>query len=389
MKKQTMFYEDENNWALLAEDIQVDEDLLSVLPLELQLLIADALGGRCDRAALALASPRLLGLAACLELTSYQGLEMSLAFHHVLGGAIDEQLLRRYASRSEATPEGCEWLAGAAAAAGVLVEIRVVVSGIVEQWFLVQPDSTDGALLRESRPGPRPEERECAVCHWYEGEEGAERLVRDELSGDGGVGHYEGERGAVRMVRIELPGGMVEHYEGGSDAERLVRCEHSGGGGVDHYEGERGAERLSRCKDPSRGVLRFEGERGAERLVRIDMLGGGAQHFEGGETMGAERWVLCELPGGEVGHFEGEVDAERLVRCEEHDGTVHYFEGDKGASCSDDVRERALLAYTITARITESEATWGAMTATDAAIQTSVQQLAATTRSLGGKEKVY
>ena len=43
-----MFYEDENK-----EDIQVDEDLLSVLPLELQLLIADALGGRCDRAALA------------------------------------------------------------------------------------------------------------------------------------------------------------------------------------------------------------------------------------------------------------------------------------------------------------------------------------------------
>ena len=61
-----------------------DEDLLSDLPLELQVLIADAVGERCDRAALALASPRLLGPAACRGLQSYQGLEMSLAFHHVL-----------------------------------------------------------------------------------------------------------------------------------------------------------------------------------------------------------------------------------------------------------------------------------------------------------------
>ena len=100
----------------------MSHDLLSALPQELQLLIAEAVGDRCDRAALALASPRLLGLSACRELPSYQGLEMSLAFHHVLGGPIDEQLLRSYASRSEATLEGCEWLAWLAgvAAAGLL-----------------------------------------------------------------------------------------------------------------------------------------------------------------------------------------------------------------------------------------------------------------------------
>ena len=55
----------------------MSHDLLSALPQELQLLIAEAVGDRCDRAALALASPRLLGLAACRELPSYQGLEMS------------------------------------------------------------------------------------------------------------------------------------------------------------------------------------------------------------------------------------------------------------------------------------------------------------------------
>jgi len=61
-----------------------DKDLLSDLPLELQVLIADAVDERCDRAALALASPRLLGPAACRGPQSYQGLEMSLAFHHML-----------------------------------------------------------------------------------------------------------------------------------------------------------------------------------------------------------------------------------------------------------------------------------------------------------------
>ena len=62
------------------EDFEADqgyEDLLSTLPLELQLHIANAVGERCDRAALALASLRLL--AACRELPSCQGLEMSLA----------------------------------------------------------------------------------------------------------------------------------------------------------------------------------------------------------------------------------------------------------------------------------------------------------------------
>ena len=82
-----------------------DEDLFSVLPLELQVYIADAVGERCDRAALALVSPRLLGLAACRELPSYQGLEMSLALHLVLGGAIDEPLLRKFALLKARTPD--------------------------------------------------------------------------------------------------------------------------------------------------------------------------------------------------------------------------------------------------------------------------------------------
>ena len=128
--------------------------MLSALPLELQLHIADAVGELQDRAALALASPRL-GLSACRELPSYQGPEMSLAFHLALGGAIDERLLRKFASHPEATPAGCKWLAGASAAAGPLrKELRVVVilghetpPCTQQRWYLMQPGSSVGALV--------------------------------------------------------------------------------------------------------------------------------------------------------------------------------------------------------------------------------------------------
>ena len=37
--------------------------------------------------------------------------------------------------------------------------------------------------------------------------------------------HYEGEKGAERIVRIELPNGQVELYEGEMGAERMVRAD--------------------------------------------------------------------------------------------------------------------------------------------------------------------
>ena len=376
----------------------MSHDLLSALPQELQLLIAEAVGDRCDRAALALASPRLLGLAACRELPSYQGLEMSLAFHHVLGGPIDEQSLRSYASRSEATLEGCEWLAWLAgvAAAGLLqsgtrpgrpgrdaplpipsLQIHVAVSGTVEKWFLLQPSSTFGALLRdvhlhvrtvhyEGEEGAermvRSENLPSGQVIHYEGEKGVERVVRRELPNDGQVLHYEGERGAERMVRCERTGGTVSHFEGEKGAEREVRSERPSGqvfhfedekgaerlvrsvlpsGQVLHYEGERGAARMVRCEQPCGQVLHYEGEKGAERWVRIVFPSGHAlyssqvSHYEG--KKGAERWVRSELPCGQVIHYEGEKGAERRVRIvfpsghALYSGQVSHYEGEKGA----------------------------------------------------------
>ena len=268
---------------LAAEPLPEHDDLLSALPLELQLHVANAVGERCDRAALALASPRLLGLAACRQLPSYQGLEMRLA--------IDEQLLRRYVRRSNATPEGCKRRAGVAglqiscsgrsrprwsrwsgepsrSAATARLQIRVIVSDTEQRWYLIRPkrwylidargvgcgieyevsDCTVGALLRHG--GPR-----AGTVRHYKGEEGAERLVRSEEP-DGKVGHFEGERGAERVVRVDgLPGGEVQHYEGEKGAERCVRVEQlPSNHGVFNLEGETGAERQVRHERPDGGV---------------------------------------------------------------------------------------------------------------------------------------
>ena len=206
--------------------------MLSALPLELQLHIADAVGELQDRAALALASPRL-GLSACRELPSYQGPEMSLAFHRALGGAIDERLLRKFASHPEATPAGCKWLAGASAAAGpwpgpapVRKELRVVVilgheghetpPCTQQRWYLMQPGSSVGALVAVRNGWPQH------TAYHYAGVEGAERLVRIEKAGVG-VWHIEGKKGAERVTRIELPNGEVRLICDGHKLPALTR----------------------------------------------------------------------------------------------------------------------------------------------------------------------
>ena len=282
--------------------------MLCAMPLELQLSIADAVDERCDRAALALASPRL-GLAACRQLPSYQGLEMSLAFYLVLGGAIDERLLRGYASRSEATPEGCKRLAAVAGlqisrsasgrrsgcrwncwfgvprtvpsrpATAPLHQIRVAVSDTGHRWYLMQSGSTVGALLR----------------HGVEPQAGRVQSLFEPRH-CGTVFHYEGEEGAERMVRVKVPGGLVMHYEGEQGAERVVRCEVSGT--ESHFEGEHGAERLVRAELSGNHF---------ELPVRI------VQHF----TREGKRGLLClELPYGGVIQFEeGEIDPTTTMRC--------------------------------------------------------------------------
>ena len=92
---------------------------------------------------------------------------------------------------------------------------------------------------------------------------------------------------------FELPVPLVMHYEGERGAERIVRGEISGTDVLTYYEGERGAERMVRAELSSNLF---------ELPVRI------VQHF----TREGERGLLCvELPYGGVIHSEeGETDAD-------------------------------------------------------------------------------
>ena len=100
------------------------------------------------------------------------------------------------------------------------------------------------------------------VC---DGVEGA--LLRQDQS-DGSRRHWQGERGAERMVRVEFANGNAQHYEGGPGAtERLVRKTLQDGT-TQSFEGERGAERLVRVTLPDGRSMHFEGARGVERPVR-------------------------------------------------------------------------------------------------------------------------
>ena len=169
--------------------------LLHQLPAELQLRIAElAPDNHRDRAALCLAIPTL-GLAALRVLPAYRHILVSVGLRLFSAGAalFDDSLLRRYAARADATAEGASWLSAAAANAGSALGLRrqSPEGDGAMRWLLVQ-GGRDGAVLKESWPG-------------------------------GVVRHYEGERGAERIVRVDWPDGDVEHYEGEKGAEQLVR----------------------------------------------------------------------------------------------------------------------------------------------------------------------
>ena len=120
--------------------------------------------------------------------------------------------------------------------------------------------------------------------------------------------------GALLRDGVEPQASTVFHFEGEEGAERVVRVKAASGALVMHYEGERGAERIVRGEVAGTDVY-YEGERGAERMVRAELSSNLfelpvriVQHF----TREGERGLLClELPYGGVIHSEeGETDAD-------------------------------------------------------------------------------
>ena len=216
---------------------------ITALPHDVMLDVCELLTDPHDQAALCLADPRL-GLAALRRLPSFQGPLTSIALalwsrraRVVLG----EALLRRYAADRRATAEGAAWLKAAAEC---------------ERWPLhLSVTRNLGQYLWCLHGQVKP----------FEGEEGAERLVRV-VWPDGQVQHFEGEKNPARLVRGVWPDGQIQHYEGEAGAERKVRVVWPSGE-VWHFEGERGAERKVRVVWPSGVVWHYEGEKGAERMV--------------------------------------------------------------------------------------------------------------------------
>jgi len=299
--------------------------LLTIFP-ELQLEIARFLTDPSDCAALCLAVPRGLGLAALRhrELPQYKEILVSVAMRLATGELqIDEALLRRYLwDRRRMTSEGCEWLTAAAQRTGSPLSIvRSVLLGAssfaFERWHLTA-GGAEGALVRQKQPD--------GVVALFQGERGAERKVRVERL-DGTIFFYEGEKGAERNVRVEQPDGIIFFFEGGRNAERKVRVEFRDGV-VQDFEGVKGAERKVRVEHSDGHVALYAGEKGAERLVRGIFPDGRVAFFEG--EMGAERQVRLE--GADcIFFFEGEQSAVRLVREEHSDGRVVLYAGARGA----------------------------------------------------------
>ena len=184
---------------------------LRELPPELQIYIARELNERTDRAALCLALPPL-GCAALRGLAEYRDdilmsvalrlLSIAVAAKHTL---LNERLLRLYVADHRATHDGLLWLNAAFAAAGVDLQVQVAGEGLEHTRLFAGLEP--GALLMNRMNGD--------VVH-YEGEQGAERIVRLVYSSSSGdvTTHYEGEKGAERMVRLVYSSGEVFHYEG-------------------------------------------------------------------------------------------------------------------------------------------------------------------------------
>ncbi|EOD33565.1 hypothetical protein EMIHUDRAFT_313970 [Emiliania huxleyi CCMP1516] len=248
-------------------------DWLGELPPELHLRILEGVDDFSDCAAFSLASPRLGLLALRSGLARFKDPLFAVAMRLLLvqrrcadpfvtvSATLNEVILRRYAADRRASADHFPWLARVSPALRLSSEVTGAGASRAEHWRLRRGEE-NGANLRRRL-------LQSGTVQHYEGERGAERVVRME-SADGEVAFYEGERGAERMVRMESANGNVQYYEGERGAERLVRMELADGM-VQHYEGEQGAERMVRMELPDGTVLHYEGERGAEERVALPL----------------------------------------------------------------------------------------------------------------------
>ena len=331
-----------------------------------QLLIFDAVESRCDRAALCLAMPTV-GLVARRQLPGYRDdplLSVAVALHGKrVMQVVDEGLLRKYAHRLDATPEGCAGLREVTAKIGW--DLHICCCNPLK-WYLcygslhrvhVRTTHKNGDILcYAGEYAPRlikwkdadgrvrsydgVQGKECiilseSVCDegrkvtHFEGCKGEEHYVRCHY-GDKDVDFFEGPRGEERVIRNEWHDGVEfrwSTFEGPRGEERLIRGEsHIIGKDVrvGHFEGLRHEEHLVRVVETSGAILHFAGPRDKEYKTKCEHPNGMIEHFEG-STRGKECLIKIKHPNGNVDHHEGPKGAERLFRTDYPDGNVKHF----------------------------------------------------------------
>ena len=302
--------------------------LLTDLPEDLALFCLEHVQDVRDRASVCLALPRF-GLTAMRTLDAYRGPLMTIAvwLATVPGAVIDEELLRKYALDTRATSAGCEILTvWANGTCGICVGPHPVDPRFFG-WWLIDNAGVSATVLRYQvedsiryYEGDEDAERLVKVVNLktgrvvhYAGDKGVERrtsvwrrptravryygyhFVNDSWKcgyytpdSKGVTTYFEGEKGAERVVRyIDHDKGVVNHYEGEKGQERGVRQVFELSGQEYHFEGDKGAERKVRVAFPNGTTEHFEGDKGEERLVRVVYSNGGTDYYDG--RKGAER----------------------------------------------------------------------------------------------------
>lgn len=297
-------------WWVSPETAQLPPDeptrcCLLQLPEELLHCILERVEDWVDRVCLCEADPRI-GKRALETLSQYRDPMFGIAQYLKNRGryAIDERLLRKYASLRGANAEGVAWLQKFGATIGsddddlpvrgtpcLVIKLgaqRFSIEGNRKKlrtgigWFLTTLTTAGYAcqigltLVRHVNAN--------GLITLFEGLPGSEHLT-SALFKNGSSQHYLGPRGYERLCRVNFLSGKVNHYQGKATEERLIA--------VDDVR--------RNCKEMA--VTRhYVGARNAERLVSIDC------HYDGSTEM-----------------YMGEPKREMFYRRRDKDGGVTSY----------------------------------------------------------------
>ena len=329
------------------------------LPEELLLCIFDSVEDWIDRVSLCEACPRS-GKRALETLLKYQDPMFGIVQYLKHRGryALDDRLLRKYASLREANVEGVAWLQTFAANIGldnddipILGMPCLVVKDGAKRfsinnrkklrsgvgWFLSTLTST-GCACENSLSIVRHVNGKGLIV-LFEGFCGSERMT-SALFLNGSSHQYIGPRGHERLYRVNFPNGRVDHYRGNPNNEHLfavedVKCNCKEMPITKHYVGPRRSERLVRIDCHYDGTSEiYVGKRNQEIFYQRRDQDGGVTSYaltdnvdEEGRHYFAKRHYVS--PNGIEIVYDGSYNKLRRLAIKYKDGAIEYMAGKK------------------------------------------------------------